>query len=90
MYRYTPKPGYVKTVRRPEYGYRPSHWATVERFITKHFDGPSDDQRYTIHTILVDHYASVTFYSETKAKAVPIRGVLFPVALFDETVVETG
>ena len=84
MYRYTPNPSYVRVVQRPKCGYRPSHWATVERFITAHFPNLANSDRYTIHSRLVCDFEKVDFYSPTKLAAIPVMGVLFPSDLFDE------
>lgn len=87
MYKYTPKPGFVKTIQRPEFGYKPSHWATVEHFITSHFPADPRVDRYNLHYAVIDFYPTVIFYSPVKTRVVPVRGFLFPSELFDETVI---
>lgn len=37
-----------------------------------------------MYRAFTDHWIDTSLYSEIKLKEVPINGVLFPVALFDE------
>jgi len=81
MYKYTPK----KSVLRDLQVSRTGAWWDKEYYkrmeVLKAFGA---DSGYAMCTALARYYKGVCFYSPTPRREIPVNGLLFPVAMFNE------
>lgn len=74
MFKYEPKPEYVKRI------YHANRWRSVNDLLTA-----NQVTGYTAFCAFIKGYEKVCFHSKTKVREVPVGGYMFPAKMFIET-----
>jgi hypothetical protein len=81
MYKYTPEPKLLKTLRLAKSKpYGPS--GSAQWILAKSYFGD-----YTAICDFLTHYEGVVFFSPTRRTQIPVGGSVFPVSFFKEEIV---
>lgn len=84
MFKYTPKQQIIREMYVSPANYKPGKELFKRQAILKAYGA---EQSYTMSVVLQTDYKDVCYCSPTRVRQVPVRGYLFPVDMFDETVV---
>lgn len=85
MYRYTPQKDLLKRLKSErKRGYNSKMRGSYDWFMAREVTHGD----YFMTVVFLRHWEHTNFYSPVKLRQVPVNGILFPVTMFDESVIE--